>query len=136
MTDNEQKKNEETVATNELLSNMEDITVAQRTDSSAAKAKKKVVKEEAEDENKVFRKFKIKDIVFLAMMAACMVWNKDNYYLLCFSNGHDNVVTYRLDKMDDVKVDETEREPRRENRDYRSVLGVRAVRRFRRKVRP
>ena len=57
MTDNEQKKNEETVATNELLSNMEDITVAQRTDSSAAKAKKKVVKEEAEDENMVFRKF-------------------------------------------------------------------------------
>ena len=33
MTDNEQKKNEETVATNELLSNMEDITVAQRTSS-------------------------------------------------------------------------------------------------------
>lgn len=73
MTDNEQKKNEETVATNELLSNMEDITVAQGTDSSAAKAKKKVVKEEAEDENKVFRKFKIKDIVFLAIMAACML---------------------------------------------------------------
>jgi len=73
MTDNEQKKNEETVATNELLSNMEDITVAQGTASSAAKAKKKVVKEEAEDENKVFRKFKIKDIVFLAIMAACML---------------------------------------------------------------
>ena len=73
MTDNEQKKNEETVATNELLSNMEDITVVQGTDSSAAKAKKKVVKEEAEDGNKVFRKFKIKDIVFLAIMAACML---------------------------------------------------------------
>lgn len=73
MMDNEQKKNEETVATNELLSNMEDITVAQGTDFSAAKAKKKVVKEEAEDENKVFRKFKIKDIVFLAIMAACML---------------------------------------------------------------
>ena len=40
-----------------------------------------------------------------------MVWNKDNYYLLCFSNGHADTVTYRLDKMDDVKVDETEREP-------------------------
>ena len=42
---------------------------------------------------------------------AFMVWNKDNYYLLCFSNGHADIVTYRLDKMDDVKVDETEREP-------------------------
>ena len=42
MTDNEQKKNEETVETNELLSNMEDITVVQGTDSSAAKAKKRL----------------------------------------------------------------------------------------------
>lgn len=42
---------------------------------------------------------------------AYMVWNKDNYYLLCFSNGYADLVTHRLDKMDDVKVDETEREP-------------------------
>ena len=42
---------------------------------------------------------------------AYMVWSKDNYYLLCFSNGYADLVTYRLDKMDDVKVDETEREP-------------------------
>ena len=41
---------------------------------------------------------------------AFMVWNKDNYYLLCFSNGHDNVVTYRLDKMEKVAVEETDRE--------------------------
>ena len=40
-----------------------------------------------------------------------MVWNKDNYYMLSFSNGHDNMVTYRLDKMDAVKVEDTEREP-------------------------
>ena len=39
---------------------------------------------------------------------AYMVWNKDNYYLLCFSNGYADLVTYRLDKMDDVKVDETD----------------------------
>ena len=42
---------------------------------------------------------------------AFMVWNKDNYYLLCFSNGHDNIVTYRLDKMKKVAVEETDREP-------------------------
>ena len=42
---------------------------------------------------------------------AFMVWNKDNYYMLSFSTGHDNVVTYRLDKMDAVKVEDTEREP-------------------------
>lgn len=42
---------------------------------------------------------------------AFMVWNKDNYYLLCFSKGHDDLVTYRLDKMESVKVEEFEREP-------------------------
>ncbi len=40
-----------------------------------------------------------------------MVWNKDNYYMLCFNNGHDEIVTYRLDKMDDVSVENTERQP-------------------------
>ena len=42
---------------------------------------------------------------------AFMVWNRDNYYLLCFSKGHDDIVTYRLDKMESVKVEELEREP-------------------------
>lgn len=40
-----------------------------------------------------------------------MVWDRDNYYLLCFNNGHDNIVTYRLDKMEDVKGEQTERQP-------------------------
>lgn len=39
-----------------------------------------------------------------------MVWNKDNYYLLCFSNGHNNLVTYRLDKMENVMTENEERE--------------------------
>ena len=40
-----------------------------------------------------------------------MVWNKDNYYLLCFSKGYDDLVAYRLDKMESVKVEEFECEP-------------------------
>lgn len=40
---------------------------------------------------------------------AVMVWDKDNYYLLGFSNGHRDIVTYRLDKMDKVEVEQTER---------------------------
>lgn len=60
-----------------------------------------------EKHKKVYRKDKKRYIA----NPAFMVWSKDNYYLLCFSNGHDEIVTYRLDKMDDVKVDETEREP-------------------------
>ena len=41
---------------------------------------------------------------------AFMVWDRDNYYLLGFSNGHTDIVTYRLDKMDKVEVEQTERE--------------------------
>ncbi len=60
-----------------------------------------------EKHRKVYRKNGKRYIV----SPAYMVWNKDNYYLLCFSNGHNDLVTYRLDKMDDVKADEAEREP-------------------------
>ena len=49
-----------------------------------------------------------------AVSPIIMVWNRDNYYLLCFSTGHDNIVTYRLDKMDDVRLEECEREPHAE----------------------
>ena len=43
-----------------------------------------------------------------------MVWNRDNYYMLCFSERHDNIITYRLDKMDSVQVEKEERIPRNE----------------------
>lgn len=43
-----------------------------------------------------------------------MVWNKDNYYLLAFHNNHDDIVTYRLDKIDDIKIEDTERQPHAE----------------------
>ena len=35
-----------------------------------------------------------------------MVWNKDNYYLINYPDNHDNVTTYRIDRMEDVKVEE------------------------------
>lgn len=43
-----------------------------------------------------------------------MVWDKNNYYMLCFSNSHDNIVTYRLDKMENVRVEASDREPHQE----------------------
>ena len=43
-----------------------------------------------------------------------IVWDKNNYYMLCFSNGHDSIVTYRLDRMEDVMVSEIDREPHEE----------------------
>ncbi len=45
---------------------------------------------------------------------AFMVWDKDNYYLLCFSVGHADIVTYRLDRMENVDIEEFDREPHRE----------------------
>lgn len=36
-----------------------------------------------------------------------MVWNKDNYYLITSPDNHDNVTTYRINRMEDVKIEET-----------------------------
>lgn len=63
-----------------------------------------------EKHNKVYRKNGKRYVV----NPIIMVWDKNNYYMLCFSNGYDNIVTYRLDRMEDVKVSETEREPHEE----------------------
>ncbi len=49
-----------------------------------------------------------------------MVWSKDNYYMLCFNNNHDDIVTYRIDKMDSVKVEDTERQPHIEYENFNS----------------
>lgn len=63
-----------------------------------------------EKHNKVYRKNGKRYVV----NPIIMVWDKNNYYMLCFSNGYDNIVTYRLDRMEDVKVSETEREEHKE----------------------
>lgn len=51
-----------------LISNTEEIVQSVPAQESAAKPAV-----QADDENKIFRKYKIKDIVFLAIMAACML---------------------------------------------------------------
>lgn len=49
-----------------------------------------------------------------------MVWDKDNYYLLSFNNGHSEPVTYRLDKIDSVEIESNEREIHSEYSDFDS----------------
>ena len=49
-----------------------------------------------------------------------MVWDKDNYYLLSFNNGHSEPVTYRLDKIDSVEIESNEREKHSEYSDFDS----------------
>lgn len=61
----EQKRTEEREAARELISNAEEI--------GAETAAVETTARDEDDENKVFRKYKIKDIVFLAIMAAAML---------------------------------------------------------------
>lgn len=45
-----------------------------------------------------------------------MIWSKDNYYLLCYDDRHDGTSRYRIDKMEDVRV---ENEPRLEKEEFK-----------------
>lgn len=66
-------ENEKEELASALISNIEEIQ-SEKTEEVIKESKKKKDKvQEAEDENKIFKKFKIRDIVFLAIMAACMI---------------------------------------------------------------
>ena len=44
-----------------------------------------------------------------------MIWDRDNYYLLCYDDKHDGISRYRIDKMEDVQVED---EPRLEKAEF------------------
>ena len=67
----EQDAAREQDAAQALISNTEEIAESKPAEAAAEAARPAAG--EADDENKVFRKYKIKDIVFLAIMAACML---------------------------------------------------------------
>ena len=66
---NQEEKKVEEQAVQALIANTEEIVAA----APAEEKENGRVKQEADGENKIFRKYKIKDIVFLAIMAACML---------------------------------------------------------------
>ncbi|HIZ03832.1 MAG TPA: MptD family putative ECF transporter S component [Candidatus Borkfalkia avistercoris] len=66
---NQEEKKVEEQAVQALIANTEEIVAA----APAEEKENGPVKQEADGENKIFRKYKIKDIVFLAIMAACML---------------------------------------------------------------
>lgn len=43
-----------------------------------------------------------------------VIWNKDNYYLVCYDNKHEGIATYRIDRMTDAQEEIAEREKRKE----------------------
>lgn len=60
--------------------------------------------------NKVYRK----DGKRYVVNPLVVVWNKDNYYLVCYYDNHDDTVTYRIDRMEEAKEEATERVYRKE----------------------
>jgi len=54
-----------------------------------------------ENKKKVYRSNK-KRYVFNPL---AMIWSKDNYYLLCYDDKHDGTSRYRIDKMEEVRVE-------------------------------
>ena len=66
--ENERVQNPDVAA---LIENTREVQAA--SPKQAALAEKRKKRGACDDENKIFRKYKIKDIVFLAIMAACML---------------------------------------------------------------
>lgn len=54
-----------------------------------------------ENKKKVYHKDK-KRYVFNPLS---MIWSKDNYYLLCYDDRHDDTSRYRIDKMENVEIE-------------------------------
>ena len=64
-----------------------------------------------ENRGKVYRSEKSRYIVD----PVALVYNEDNYYLMCFSAKHNDVVNYRVDRMEQVRVEA-------ESADQRAVI--------------
>lgn len=64
--------------------------------------------------NKVYRKDGERYIV----NPLVVVWNKDNYYLVCYYDKHDGTATYRIDRMEEAQEEAAERTYRKELADF------------------
>ncbi len=53
--------------------------------------------------NRVYRKDKRRYVV----NPLSTVFSMDNYYLMCYDDKHPNIGHYRIDRMDDVRIEET-----------------------------
>lgn len=47
-----------------------------------------------------------------------VVWNKDNYYLVCYYDKYDGTATYRIDRMEEAQEETAERTYRKELADF------------------
>ena len=67
-----------------------------------------------ENKEKVYHRDK-KRYVFNPL---AMIWSKDNYYLLCYDDKHAGTSHYRIDRMEDVTVEEAPRLEKDEFADF------------------
>lgn len=56
-----------------------------------------------------------------------VVWNKDNYYLICYDDKHKGTANYRIDRMTDAQEEPTDRT-------YRKELAEFDIEKYRQKV--
>lgn len=56
-----------------------------------------------------------------------VVWNKDNYYLICYDDKHEGTANYRIDRMTDAQEEPAERT-------YRKELAEFDIEKYRQKV--
>lgn len=56
-----------------------------------------------------------------------VVWNKDNYYLVCYDDKHEGTANYRIDRMTDAQEEPTDRT-------YRKELAEFDIEKYRQKV--
>ena len=66
------------------------------------------------DKNKVYRK----DGKRYVVNPLVMVWSKDNYYVICYHDNHDGTATYRIDRMEKVRIEDCDITPKKEFEDF------------------
>ena len=64
--------------------------------------------------NKIYRRYGKRYVV----NPLFMVWNKDNYYLVCYRDDKEGTANYRIDRMENVSI---ERSPITPNAEYQSI---------------
>ena len=48
-----------------------------------------------------------------------LIWNRDNYYLVCYDDKHEGTANYRIDRMEKTEMEDQPRTPRKEFESFR-----------------
>ena len=65
--------------------------------------------------DRIYRKNKEQYVV----NPVALVYNENKYYLVCYDDKHMNMINYRVDKMDDVKILNESRTPNQELKEFK-----------------